>query len=444
MLLSDTPDTPHALKPLTAPADTPSITHGSATSRATETTPIIAISATTRAFITEHANDNVRDLALHAPRNIPDLDVPFALNQIAGHATARTKLPEWAAHNDIIYPPHISMEQCSSQFTAQYKASLARELTANYPHPTSLVDLTGGFGVDFSYMARSFDHATYVEQQEHLCTLAAHNMHALGLDHVTIVHDDAIDYLHAMTPATLIYLDPARRDTNGARTYAIQDCTPNVLALRDELLKKAPMIMVKLSPMLDWRKTLDDFDGHIAQLHIVASGNECKEILIIVTRDIHDHARIVCVNDNDQLVTTADTDEHPSILDTQQLADMHYVYEPNASIMKAGAFGTLQRAFPELMQIGNNSHLFVSAREIPDFPGRVFTIEQISTMNKRDLRALTQNMTHANIAVRNFPLSAPQLRKKLKLKDGGETYIFATTDANKRHILLCTRKVSTQ
>lgn len=242
----------------------------------------------TRAFAEAHRNEDVRDLALKTKRTA-DLDLPAALDQIAGWQIARNKLPQWAACADIVYPAHISMEQCSSQFTAQYKAEIARRLLRSLPqsagqtaNDATMTDLTGGFGVDFSYLAREFGHATYVERQSHLCELAAHNMAALGLTQAQVVCGDGVEYLRAMEPAQLIYIDPARRDEHGARTYAIEDCTPDVLALRDLLLAKARYVMIKLSPMLDWRKAVDDFAGTVAEVHIVSTGNECKELLLVL------------------------------------------------------------------------------------------------------------------------------------------------------------------
>lgn len=400
-----------------------------------------------RDFLAAHSTDDVRELALHTkPQS--DFNLPLVLDQIAGRQIAQRKLPQWAEHSGIIYPPHLAMEQCSSQFTAQCKARIAAKLTRHAAHPTSLVDLTGGFGVDFSYMACDFDAATYVERQESLCELAEHNLRELGLAHANVVHSDDVEYLRAMSPATLIYLDPARRDEHGSRTYAIEDCTPNVLELRDLLLSKAPVVMIKLSPMLDWRKTVSDFAGAVSQLIITASANECKEIVVVLERGRHEQVRITCVNDSQHLEFAVGTDDFASaqattLIDPNDLPAQQYVYEPNATIMKAGAFRELQREFEgtDLKQIGANSHLFVSTQELREFPGRAFVIDAIGSLNKRELKALLEGVERANITVRNFPLTAQQLRKKLKLKDGGDTYIFATTVAGK-HVLLRTHKLA--
>lgn len=430
----------------------------------------------TREFVAMHRNENVRELALKAKR-VEGLDLPLALDQIAGWQIARKKLPQWASCEGIVYPPHISMEQCSSQFTAQYKSEIAQTLLApaatvrarvsdsaesvmqtaksafqlsDSPESDTLVakramvDLTGGFGVDFSYLARGFSQATYVERQRHLCDLAEHNMAALGLDQARIVCGDGVEYLRQMGPVDFIYLDPARRDEHGSRTYAIEDCTPNVFELRDLLLAKSQYTLVKLSPMLDWRKAVADFDGTVREVHIVATGNECKELLLVLGQQVHEEPsapRVFCVNDNQRI-------DYDSAAYTQGLRiggkplpeAKNYLYEPNASIMKAGCFDLVEERFG-VTQVGPSSHLFVSATPVADFPGRGFAIEAIGGMNKKDIKRLLNGTKQANIAVRNFPLTAPQLRKKLKLADGGPVYLFGTTMQGCDHVLLRTSKI---
>lgn len=447
----------------------------------------------TREFVAMHRNEDVRELALKAKR-VEGLDLPLALDQIAGWQIASKKLPQWASCEGIVYPPHISMEQCSSQFTAQYKSEIAQTLLApaatvrarvsdsgesdnqttksepqlsdsaesvmqtaksafqlsDSPESDTLVakramvDLTGGFGVDFSYLARGFSQATYVERQRHLCDLAEHNMAALGLDQARIVCGDGVEYLRQMGPVDFIYLDPARRDEHGSRTYAIEDCTPNVFELRDLLLAKSQCTLVKLSPMLDWRKAVADFDGTVREVHIVATGNECKELLLVLGQQVHEEPsapRVFCVNDNQRI-------DYDSAAYTQGLRiggkplpeAKNYLYEPNVSIMKAGCFDLVEERFG-VTQVGPSSHLFVSATPVADFPGRGFAIEAIGGMNKKDIKRLLNGTKQANIAVRNFPLTAPQLRKKLKLADGGPVYLFGTTMQGCDHVLLRTSKI---
>lgn len=444
-------------------------------------------------FVAAHRTEDVRQLALKAKR-VEGLDLPLALDQIAGWQIARKKLPQWASCEGIVYPPHISMEQCSSQFTAQYKSEVAQTLLApaatvrarvsdsgesdnqttksepqlsdsaesvmqtaksafqlsDSPESDTLVarramvDLTGGFGVDFSYLARGFSQATYVERQRHLCDLAEHNMAALGLDQARIVCGDGVEYLRQMGPVDFIYLDPARRDEHGSRTYAIEDCTPNVFELRDLLLSKSQYTLVKLSPMLDWRKAVADFDGTVREVHIVATGNECKELLLVLGQQVHEEPsapRVFCVNDNQRIDYDSAAYTQGLRIGGKPLPEVkNYLYEPNASIMKAGCFDLVEERFG-VTQVGPSSHLFVSATPVADFPGRGFAIEAIGGMNKKDIKRLLNGTKQANIAVRNFPLTAPQLRKKLKLADGGPVYLFGTTMQGCDHVLLRTSKI---
>lgn len=416
-------------------------------------------------FIQEHSEDDVKSLALRA-HGLEGVDLPFALDQIAGRQTAKRKLPSWAAVDSVVYPPHISMEQCSSELTALYKKSVLDRLIFHssflIPHSPFIIDLTGGFGVDFSFMSRGFSRAVYVERQEHLCEMANHNFRCLGLDNVEVECEEAEEYLEYCDNADVIYLDPARRDSHGGKTFAISDCTPDVIALLPMLLKKARLVMIKLSPMLDWRKAISDLgEQHILEVHIVSVDNECKELLILLSSH---HAlssslssiapSLHCVNIsagalssiavplfrqpqcNKRQFVGSESPDNPSIA-----AIPAFLYEPNASIMKAGCFDVVADRYPGIVKIAPNSHLFVSYKEIRDFPGRCFAIEKTTTMNKKELRSALAGITSANISIRNFPMSVADLRKRLKLKDGGNTYIFATTTEDGAHMLyICAKQ----
>ncbi len=388
-------------------------------------------------FVQEHREEDVRKLALQTRRD-SDVDLPWALDQIQGWQTARRKLPSWAAIDGIVYPPHLSMEQCSSQQTALYKCSIMDRLPEG-SHET-LVDLTGGFGVDFAFMAQRAQRAVYVERQEHLCETAQHNFGLLELSHATVIHADAEDALQDLDtkPAsTLLYLDPARRDSNSARTYAITDCMPNVLELKGQLLKTADHILIKLSPMLDWHKAVSDLGEHVAEVHIVSVANECKELLMLLSTDHRGEPVIHCVNDGQVLIYSPGEDNLPAaIADGENAA---YLYEPNASVMKAGCYGVLTQRFP-MRALATDSHLFVSDDLIEDFPGRRFAITTITSMNKKELGRALKGISQANVAVRNFPMSAVDLRRRLGLKDGGECCVFGTTDATGRRLLFLCEK----
>jgi hypothetical protein len=318
------------------------------------------------------------------------------------------------------------MEQCSSEQTARYKAQLAGS-------GDTYVDLTGGLGVDFYWMSQHFKQRVYVEQNSDLCTLAEYNFRALGLD-CSVYCCDTAAYLTDMSHADAIFLDPARRNEHGGRTYDIRDCTPNVLELLPLLMKKADKVILKLSPMFDWRKAVDDLQ-HVTEVHIVSVDNECKELLLVL-QPMSAPFRLVCVNNDHLFEVPSAFPPQPSSLSPQP----SYLYEPNASIMKAGCFEAVAERYG-IQQVSANSHLFLSSVEIEDFPGRRFQICAISSMNKQELKDTLAAIDRANIAVRNFPLTTDQLRKKLKLKDGGDSYIFATTKADGTHCLYICRKI---
>ena len=415
------------------------------------------ISEATWRFVREHANDDVRRLALQGSRD-KEVDMVMALQQIQGRQAARRKLPSWAEKEGIVYPSHLSMEQCSSEATARYKARVAASLDEHH----TLIDLTGGFGVDFAFMSEAYAEAIYVEQQPQLCDVVAHNLAILypkvakfrtetadvsgGKFHIETA--DGVAFLRQMPPgrASLIYLDPARRDDHGGRTYGIGDCTPNVLLLMDELLQKASHVMLKLSPMLDWRKAVSDVGReHVEQVHIVSVANECKELLLLLSAEGSTAPQLFCVNDGSIEQFPLDPSA-PSAQDfpltplAPSLQSASYLYEPNASLMKAGFFGALARRYG-LDSTAQNSHLYVSSQLVEHFPGRIFRIVDVTTMNRRELKAKVEPLRQANISTRNFPLSVAELRRRLKLGEGGSHYLFATTLANGEHVLIICKRV---
>lgn len=431
----------------------------------------------TRAFVRQHRTDDVRQLALQSTGKAV-VNLPFVLDQIAGWQMARTKLPAYAAHEGIVYPPHLNMEQCSSEATARYKAALvSRLLAADVAHTmpadkvaeTMLVDLTGGFGIDFSFLAPLFGKSVYVERNENLCAIARHNFNSLGLTHFEAINADGVAYLHQRVtePADsshrlIVFIDPARRDANGHKVFGIEDCTPDVLALKDRLMAVASCVLLKLSPMLDWHAAARAFRPYCREVHIVSVANECKELLLVLTPsvatdDAASSIRLVCANDAEIFEQTVSFDLTPSNTSSligagtagYRAAEVNYeplsidalvgavLCVPNASIMKAGVFSALSHAFG-VTAVDRDSHLFIGRQALKGFPGRQFRILGITTLNKRELRQHLSGMTQANIAVRNFPLSVAELRKRLKLKDGGSCYLFATTMQG-RHIIFITQ-----
>ena len=444
---------------------------------------------TTSEFVKQFRQADPRKLALQASR-YPDVDMPYALNQIQGWQTAQRKLPSWAACDGVVYPPHLNMEQCSSEATARYKQQVARLWAERIPNAsrTSMTDLTGGFGVDFSFTSRCFDCATYVERNASLCDVVSANLPRLGIQNATVECAEAEAVLEQMEPQTMIFLDPARRDEHGAKTVLIADCTPDVCHLLPRLMQKSQFVMLKLSPMLDWHKAIADLCGTVREVHIVSVDGECKELLLVLASDGKPEVQVFCVdilskpdsqgeyprsefvysiggeaepqptnstlniehltlniNNSTSAQPTNSTFniQHstlpPATNSTFNIQHSTFLFEPNASVMKAGCFDEIARAYG-VSAISRNSHLFLSDHETDGFPGRTFVIDAVTTMNKRQLRQTLAGMKQANIAVRNFPLSVAELRKRLKLSDGGDTYIFATTTSDGDHILMLTHK----
>lgn len=438
---------------------------------------IVQTNPHTLKFIEDNLSLPADVAALKASKN-SKVDTVFAVNQIAGRKIASEKLPLWASLENVIYPVHLSLEQCSSQFTAEYKKSLTRELLKSIPeNHSTFVDLTGGFGVDFTILSQLFDESIYIEQQSELASIAQHNISVMCKNIVHCFNEDSVAALNAIHRATMIYIDPARRNSKGSRTYAIEDCTPNVLSLKHKLLDVSDFVIVKLSPMLDWRKTISDFEGNVSQVHIVSCNNECKELLVVLDNNIHTNIRVHCVNDDQHTIFCAKYDlksarievflddsidasesdcESASESETSEFGlsavessistcvgksknflkeYANYVYEPNASIMKSGCFELLTHMY-SVNQIAQNSHVFVSKNPVKQFPGKMLAVTNICTMNKLDLKQALNGITHASIVVRNFPMSVDSLRKKLRIKDGMQIRIIATTDSQNNHILI--------
>ena len=519
----------------------------------------MTINQATIDFIRQHQDEDVRQLAFLGSK-YPEVNMPFALDQIRGRKMAHVKLPRWASIEGIIYPPHISMEQCSSEQTALYKAELAARLLGlsvsfsenekecekasnshfskicefasegavdsefaknedtckkqqiltecnkcvnkskekpneeDFSEEFEFVDLTGGFGVDFSYIASRLGvKSMYVERQAHLCEAAKENFERLGLKNVSVKNGDGIEVLHSFHSKKnaasdslgiteeqsqsllktnlglkLIFIDPARRDDAGNKVVSLKDCTPDVTVLQEEMLSKADYVIIKLSPMLDWHRAVSELSP-VREVHIVSVNNECKELLLVLSArnmgmnmvsgtdlgaKYDENLRIFCINDSQSFVcdetemassavkiASPDKIVSSDRITSPALGGMQYLYEPNASLMKAGCFGVLSERYDAKM-LSKNSHLFVSEDSVEAFPGRTFRIIAVSSFNKKELKRQLSGITKANIATRNFPLSVAELRKRLKLKDGGETYIFATTLSDESHVLvICERGI---
>lgn len=377
-------------------------------------------------FIAQHREEDVRTLALQAGR-FPTVDMREAVTQIEGWQQAREKLPTWAAVEGIIYPPKISMEQCSSEKTAKYKAKQVKG--------KRFADLTGGFGIDFSYMARNFNEAFYIERNKTLCDIATANFSLLGLEDAKVMNGNSEELFESLPHLDWIFVDPARRDGDGRKVVALSDCEPNVVEL--DLLSKADMAMIKCSPMLDITMACRQLQ-HVSSVHIVSVNNECKELLIILDSCNFTGITTHCVNilkDSTQIFSFTQDDEDTA--ETSYSSEVgKYLYEPNASVQKAGSPKSLSSHY-HVDKLHPNSHLYTSNEHIHNFPGRIFEVVEVLGFSKADIKSV-QSLGKANITVRNFPESVQLLRKRLKLTDGGENYIFATTlNDDSKALILC-------
>lgn len=383
-----------------------------------------------RAYIQLHREEDVRSLALKRGVFSPEQH-QFAIQQISGWQTAKEKVPSWAATEELLYPVHLSLEQCSSEVTAQFKASLME-------HGESFADLTGGMGVDFSFLSRKFQRSLYVEQNPELCELAEHNFKILQLSGFHVLNSTFEQCLPQMPPVEVIYLDPARRDGAGRKVVSISDCSPNLSEWKSLLLEKSHDIWVKYSPMLDISLAVNELEN-VSELYVISVQNECKELLFHLTREKSDDLQIVCVdlkkNGEKTVFKLKKREEFDSPLHLAEDVG-RYLYEPNTSLMKAGAFKILTEKFP-LEKLAVSSHLYTSDEKIETFPGRRFKIESVFSLSKNEVKENLSDCGKANISVRNFPMTVDQLRKRLKITDGGDLYLFATTIGEKKKIIKC-------
>ena len=391
------------------------------------------LSACIKSFIKGHENDDIHLLTLQAHR-YPDIDIQLAIRQIAGRQIAKIKIPSWYKNEDILYPQHISMEQSSSEATANYKAQLCED--------NAMTDLTGGLGVDFSFLAKRFSSATYVEQQAELAEIAKSNFNTLGLHNVKVINGNAVEYLENMQTVDLIYIDPARRSSGGQKTVFIEDCTPNLIEIENLLSVKAKRVMIKLSPMLDISLAIKSLKD-ISEVHVVSVNNECKELLFIKDKmNNNDTIPFYCINiknnKTDIFSFSKEEEEKTAIEYTNSLNT--YLYEPNASIIKAGAYKSIGKSF-SLNKLHPSSHLYTSDNLLPEFPGRGFKIKNVFSLNKKEVKESLSNIKQANISIRNFPLSVQEIRKRTGLKDGGDLYIFATTLSDEKKVLILCEKI---
>ncbi|MEM6841803.1 MAG: hypothetical protein AAF632_06230 [Bacteroidota bacterium] len=380
-------------------------------------------------FIHEHEHGDPYQLVLKA-KKYPDIPVPLVVQQIQARQKARKKLPEWYQAENIIFPPLLSLEQCSSEATARYKSQLV--------HGKTLIDLTGGAGVDTYYLSQSFEQTQYVEQQKQLTEIAQHNFHRLQANSIQVQVGDAEEFLELASSVDLIYIDPARRNDANQRVFRLSDCSPNVIQLLPQLLDKADKVLIKTSPMLDIYQATQDL-GAVETIHVVAVGNECKEVLYLLSAHPPENPIIhaIDIQANAAPLTFTQPEEADTTVNFSEI--LSFIYEPNTAILKAGAFRTVANRW-NLAKLHPNTHLYTSEALVDNFPGRIFELEAVLPYRKKEVQKYIPGKK-ANITTRNFRDSVATVRKKLGLKEGGDIYLFATRTLSKDQAILLAKKL---
>ncbi len=388
-------------------------------------------SAKIQSFILAHENDDIFELALKEKR-YPDIPIKAVVQQIKARQKAKIKLATWHRTDGIIFPPSLSIEQCSSELTAKYKAEIVGGGT--------LIDLTGGAGVDSYCFSKAFKNIHYVEKEANLCELAKHNFEKLGAKNIAVHHQAATGFLMGKTlKADCVYLDPARRGDYNSKIFKLEDSQPNILEIKERIFEVTAKILLKTAPMLDIQEALIQLKN-VAKVYVVAVKNDCKEVLYLLEKDFFGEAEITTVNLKTQIKEAFSFYKKDELTTEVTLGTpKSYIYEPNAAILKAGAFRSIAKIF-RLEKLHANSHLYTSSDWVEDFPGRVFICETTCKYDKKILLKLLPNKK-ANITVRNFPQTVQQIRKKTGIKPGGDVYLFATTVMDEKPLVLVCRKV---
>lgn len=382
-----------------------------------------------QSFINNNLDSNITSILLKGT-SFSYIDIKEIIEQIEAKKKCKNKLATWFQTKNIYYPNKLNIEQTSSEVTAQYKSKLIKG--------NSLIDITGGFGVDCLYFSKHFKKIVYCELDKHLSDIVKHNYSQLGIFNIDTQNIDGIQFLKENNkPVDWIYADPSRRHDSKGKVFFLNDCLPNIPSQLDTIFNYTKNVMIKTSPLLDLTIGINELN-YVKSIHIVAINNEVKEILWVLEKDFLDEISVKTVNIFKEEVIAFDfllNDEKK--YSSEFSLPLTYLYEPNAAILKAGAFNTITQQF-EVFKLHKNSHLYTSQKLI-DFSGRRFKIEDVLPYNIKGLKKV--GLKKANITTRNFPESVQQLRKKLNIKDGGEKYLFFTTDKDDSRIVIITSKV---
>ncbi|GAB4333422.1 MAG: SAM-dependent methyltransferase [Flammeovirgaceae bacterium] len=384
-------------------------------------------------FIIKHQKDNIEQLILQKHR-FSEIDIHFAVHQIIGRRKAKEKLPTWFENQKLVYPEKISLEQSSSEITANYKAQLLKG--------KKMADLTGGMGVDAYFFSKNFEKVYYLEKNAKLCQIVKYNFGQLQSSNIECIAEDSIEWLKNQdTNFDLIYLDPARRNASQGKVVKLEDCEPNILESKSLIFEHSRIILLKASPLLDLSLALEQLP-EIKEIHVLSVENDCKELLFVLEKDkIHQNIYVHCINfqANNHIEKFVFEKEEEKKITCPLSKPLSYLYEPNVSILKAGAFRSVGVKF-QLFKLHPHSHLYTSENIVENFNGRIFKIEEIIPFNKKNIKTALSNTKKANISVRNFPLTVEEIRKMTKINEGGDMYLFATTDCEGNKILIRCQK----
>lgn len=375
-------------------------------------------------FINENLNNDIHKILLSKSK-FTEVSSRELVEQIESKLKAKSKLPTWFSTDNIYYPNKLNLSQTSSEITADYKTTLVNGII--------IIDLTAGFGVDSFAFSKKMNHVIHIDKNEDLSKIAQHNFKQLDADNIECIAADGLEFLKKInSPIDWIYIDPSRRDKDNKKVYYLSNCEPNVVSNMDLLLEKSTNILIKTGPLLDLKSGLKEL-SHVKEIHIVAVNNDVKEILWLIEKEYKNEPLIKTLNYKAN--TFQEFQFHlieEQITDAQYSKPLNYIYEPNAAILKSGAFKTISKKF-NLYKIHANSHLYTSDQLI-DFPGRIFKVENIHDYSKKSFKK--SGIKKANITTRNFPDSVSKIRKKLGIKDGGEIYLFCTTDMEQNLVII--------
>jgi len=379
-------------------------------------------------FIKENSDKEINKIVL-AGSPFPDISIKELAEQIVARKQIEDKLPTFFKTDGIMFPPKLNLEQSSSEITGNFKSQLIRG--------KNMVDLTGGFGIDSYFFTKSFEQVTYCEQNEDLCTIARHNFNVLNRKNISCQCGDGLDWLsHSSEKFDWIYLDPARRSAEQKKVFLLEDCTPDLLQNFDLLFSHTNQILLKLSPMIDISSVVLKIP-FVKQIHLIAIKNEVKELLIVIEKGFKKEIHISTTNFSK--VTETFQALYPDVNDVSLTYPKKFLYEPNSAILKSGLFNKLSKNL-SLSKLHTNTHLYTSDKLI-NFPGRSFEIVAQTKVNKKEIKKQIPELK-ANVAIRNFPSTVSELRKKFKLKEGGTDYLFFTTNLNDEHIVLYCTKIN--